>query len=177
MFLRDLSKREKIIMFVTAALIVAALTYNLAIEPLVERWRTLDAQIAAKVTVLMKNKLLLQKYKSLESEYTKYPALLDEGISEGGDLAITLREIENISKKSSCHIANVKPQTSKKLGKYKEISFDLSVEGGIEEITRFLYEVETSKNCLRVRRFSITPKSGDPTKLKGTLLVSKLSVL
>ncbi len=169
----NISNREKILLSITISFVITALFYNLIVEPLISRWRAFNGQIESKKALLNKNKRLLAAYKILEEEYIKYPVVLG-GKNEEEEIARALGEIENVSKKSSCYIVNLKPRASKKIGNYKEISFDVTTEGSIDEFTRFMYEVETSKKMLRIRRFTITSKTGPSAKLKCVFLISKI---
>ena len=172
MFSLNLSGRERIL--VTASLVLAAIAigYNVVIEPLMRNWKRLNSQIDAKATVLVKDMRLLRMYKRLETEHSKYRDFITTTKKEEELLAHVLSEIENISKKTSCYIANVKPRTTKKVGNYKEISFIVTAEAAVDKLAKFLYAVETSKELLRVRHFAITPKSGRQGTLKSTFHIS-----
>jgi len=74
-------------------------------------------------------------------------------------------------------IISVKPIGSKKTGSYKEILIDVTAEATMAQFSKFLYDMETPKEMvLTVKRFVITPKSGQPNVLKGSFLISRLSV-
>lgn len=170
----NISKREKTLLFISVGVAAAAVFYNVIVEPLVIKWKTVNGQIEAKIILLSKNKGLLSRYKTLEEEYINYPVLLKSGRNEEEELAGALGEIEGISKKTACFIINIKPKASKKFGNYKEISFDVTTEGSIDEISRFMYEIETSEKILRIRQFTITSKSGTSKNLKASFLISKI---
>ena len=174
MFIWNLAKREKVLLSICIILATIAIAYSLAIEPVIVHWKTLNNQIESKAILLIRNTKLLNMYKTLKEEYVQYRDFIKVSENEERELAKALGEMENISKKSSCYIANVKPRTSKKLGSYKEISFEVTAEGSINELSRFMYEIETSKEYLRIRRFIITSKSGPARRLKGTFLISKI---
>ena len=174
MFIQNLSKREKTILSICVILGVTAIAYSLIIEPFIMRWRTLNDQIESKIALLIKNTRLLKMHKALEAEYAKYHGFMEISEDEEKELAKALGEIENVSAKSSCNIANIKPRASRKLGNYKEIFFEVTAEGSISELAQFLYEIETSREYLRIRHFTIMSKAGPPDKLKGTFLISKI---
>ena len=168
------SKRERTLFLATAIIAIIAILYNFVAEPFVKDWKTLNARIRAKRTLLSKNTRLLTRYQILEEEYVKYPALTEVIESEEEKLAMALGEIEKISKKSSSRILNIKPHIPKKVGNYMEISFDVTAEGAPAEISRFLYEIETSEESLRIRHFTLTARSGASGKLKAVFLISKI---
>ncbi|MFC1624073.1 hypothetical protein ACFL28_01960 [Candidatus Omnitrophota bacterium] len=176
MRIKNLAKREKGILLLTIALGAGALFYNLIIEPVIVRWRTLDEEIHSRSALLAKDARLLKAYSSLEEKYAKYNDVLESNQDEEEPLTNALGEIESISKKSSCRIVNIKSRASKELDGYREMSFDVIAEGNIDEFLRFLYEIETSKETLRIRRFTITSKSDRSGKLKGIFLISKIII-
>ena len=137
-------------------------------------WRMFTSQVEAKAAVLSKDLRLLRMYNRLEAEYARYRDFVGTAKNEEEELAVILNEIENISRKSSCHIANVKPRATKKIGNHKEISLAVTVEGTVEKLSKFLYAVEVSSALLKVRHFAITPKSGRKGTLKATLHISKI---
>ena len=115
-------------------------------------------------------------YRSLEADYVKYRDFIEVGKNEEEEFASALGELEDLSQKSSCRIVNVKPRASKRLGNYREISFEVTTEGNINELSRFIYEVETSERYLRIRRFTMVSKSGQAGSLKATFLISKIII-
>ena len=176
MFINNLSGREKNLLFGAITIALLALGYTMILEPFILHWKTLNDRIDAKLTTLIKDTRLLNMYKTLEAEYVKYRDFLEVGKNEEEEFASALSEIESVSGKSACHIVNVKPRSSKILGNYKEISYEVTAEGSIHELSRFAFEIETSDKYLRIRRFTIASKTGSSGILRGTFLISKIIV-
>jgi hypothetical protein len=85
--------------------------------------------------------------------------------------------LENLSRSDSCAIANIKPIGTKDFVTYKELLIDLSSEGTVSQFTKFLYDIENTKNMiLKVRQFVLTSKAGQEGVLKGTFLISKIII-
>ena len=176
-FIRNLSGKERTLVYIAMMLGAVAVIYNMAISPIITHRRALGQEVRAKTTVLKRNVKLLGMYKPLEEKYIKYDDLIEISASEEEELSEALSVIENLSKKDSCYIANIKPLAAKKVGNYKEISFDVTVEGNIDNFARFLYDLETSRENLRVRHFTITPISGVSADLRIALRVSKIIII
>ena len=174
MFIKNFSGRERTLLIGAVIIAVMALLYVLVLEPLAIQWKSLDSQIDAKVTALMKDTRLLAMYSALERDYEKYRGFIDAGKDEDEEITSALGEIESISQESACYIVNVKPRSAKTVGNYKEISFEVTTEGTIGEIARFIYEIEMSEKYLRIRRFTILSKSGPAGNLKAVFLISKI---
>jgi len=173
MFIKNLNQREKNILIVCVVVAFGAAVYVMVIEPAATYWKTQNGELEAKIGQFEKDKRILNTYKKFGSEYSRYQDFVVSSSGEEEESRKVLGEIERISKESSCYVSNVKPQMSKKIDRYKEIFFEITTEGNIGQITKFLYSVETSTERLRVKRFTIIPKSGGAT-LKGTFIISKL---
>ena len=174
MFSHNLSKRERLVLTITISIAALAAAYVVVIEPMAGEWNKSSDEIKTKKARIVKNRILLARFKYLKKEYEKYPDLIAAVESEEKEVAKALSSMEDASRASSCPIADVKPRTSKKIGAYKEILFEVTTESGINELTRFLYDIETSKGMLRVKHFTIASKSGVAGNLKGSLLIGKI---
>ncbi|MCQ9207479.1 MAG: type 4a pilus biogenesis protein PilO [Omnitrophica bacterium] len=171
---QNLAKREKLLVAVCIILGASAIGYNMVVGPIAAGWKARNNEIQARINLLNKNTKLLGMSDRLRAEYLKYRDYIELGQSEQEELRAALEEIENLSKKTSCRIANIKPRAARKIGNYKEISFVIISEGNIEALSRFLHAIEGSKKLLRVKHFSITPKSTSSGNLKATFLISKI---
>ena len=174
MAIQNLSKREKTILIIAAICAVIALSFNFFIEPLVVKWKVLNDTMLSKEKLLKGNMLLLQRYDDLEREYSKYPKLIKREAAEEKEVQAVLSEIEKISKKSSCYILNIKPRATRQISQYKEISFEVTVEGDMPQSLKFMYGIETSETLLKIKRFIIASTSGSTGTLKSTFIISKL---
>jgi len=177
MFIKNLSKRERNIAATTVLLIGAAFVYNFIIEPVAGQWASLNSQIESKADALKRDIRMLSNRKAIEEEYAKFSKYVKPGKSEEEATAETLSYLENLSRSDSCLIVNMKPISTKDFGAYKELLIDMSSEGAVNQFTKFLYDVENSKNMiLKVRQFVLTPKAGQEGTLKGSFLISKIII-
>jgi len=167
-------KREKILTIITVSIALIAFIYSVVIERVVLRWKMLNEEIESRKNLLIGDAELLSRYENIKEEYMKNPIFKVKGANEEEAIARVLSEIEAISNKASCYITNIKPRTTRYIGNYREISFDVSIESGITELSRFMYETEVSKEILRIRRFTTSSKSGPAKSLKTTFIISKI---
>ena len=177
MLIENLTKRERYIALAAISIALTALIYNFVIEPIAKRWIHLNDEIESRISIFRKDSKLLSMYKTLEADYTKFSKYAKSTKREEEELAAILTEIETISRNNSCLIASIKPLGTRKLPSYKEILIDATIEADIKQFSKFLYDIETSKNMiLKVRRFTISSKSGQMDTLRGTFLISKILV-
>jgi len=177
MFIKNLNKREKRIAFTTAGVIGAALIYNIIISPVAERWTGLNDRIASRTNVLEKDIRILAMRDTIEAEYTKLAPYVKSAKGDEKSVAEALSLIENISKSASCLIISIKPVGAKEFGTHKEVLIDITAEATMEQFSKFLYDIETTKDMLlKVRRFAITSKTGQAGLLKGSFLIGKVLI-
>jgi len=70
-----------------------------------------------------------------------------------------LAELERLASASGIKIIDVRPQTPGEIAKaVKELVVDIRVEGSIEGLVNFIYQVENSLALLRVKRLQIGAK-------------------
>jgi hypothetical protein len=177
MLIKNLTKREKYIAAATVIVAAAAILYVFILEPISSRWSDLDKGIVSKQAELEKDTRILSKKKSLEADYAGISKFLKGAKSEDEAVADAMAYIENTSRSDSCLIVSIKPVGVKKTGSYKEILIDVSAEATMAQFSKFLYDIENPEEMiLTVKRFVITPKSGQQKVLKGSFLISRLSV-
>jgi len=175
MFINNLNDREKKLAIATIAIVSLSIVYALIIAPLYAKWKELNGQTRSKVSMLETGFKLLANQKQMSEEYSRLSKYAKTSLSEEESVADTLALIENISKNASCLIVNIKPVGVTNAGSYKEILIDVSAEGGISQFSKFLYDVENpSDKLMSIKRFTLSPKSGQAATLKGTFIVSKI---
>ncbi len=177
MFIKNMSKRERYIALAAISFIAIAILYNFIIDPIAKEWQSLDNEMASKTAALRRDLDILSARKTLETNYSKFAKYIKSDKSEEESVADLLSYLESLSRSDSCLVINIKPIGAKDIGLYKELLIDLSSEGGIQQFTKFLYDVENTKNMiLKVRHFVLTSKSGQEGTLKGSFLISKIII-
>lgn len=176
-FIKNLTKREKYTAFATFAIAIIALIYSFIIEPVSKRWRFFNSEIRSKTRTLERDLKIMANSKAIESDYAKFSKYVKIAKSEEETIADILAYIENVSRNNSCFIINIKPAGTKSLGSHKELLIDLTAEANMAQFSKFLYDIENSKDMLlRVKRFNISSKYNQTGILKGTFLISKILI-
>lgn len=177
MFLKNLSKREKIAALGCIIFVMTAGAYNFVIEPVFRQWQTLHQERRAKTDMLRHDLRILASHRALKEDYQKIAKYLKPDKSEGEAVAEVLSYVESVSRNDSCLVTNIKPIGVKEFGAFKEILVDVSSEGDAASFSKFLYDIEnTSEILLKVRRFSLNAKAGQQGALRGSFLISKIII-
>ncbi len=175
MIIDNFSKREKRLAIITFSLILAALVYIFIIAPLLSGWGGLNNQVRMKIGMLEKDLRILANQTALKAEYSKLSKYAKSGASDEQTISDTLSYIENVSRNDSCFIVNIKPIGVTSSSSYKEILIDVTVEAGIAQFSKFIYDMENPRDVLiNIKRFTLSSKSGQTGMLKGTFFISKI---
>lgn len=177
MFYHHLSNRERNFLFLTIAILIIFFFYNFIIGPIISKWKDLNIQLISKKIKLEKDLKIIRNKTNIQKEFNIYSKYMKPLGSEDKEMAILMSDIENIARSSNISITNVKPQAVVSGNFYKEFSVNLDIEGKIEEITRFLYELSRPPYLLKAKRFEFNVKSGKDSRIKGFVLITKVAII
>ena len=174
----NLNKREKITFLLTIAVIAFSLVYNLVLMPYSRKVAILDRDIAQLQNKLAKAKRLIPKKTRIENDYEAMAVNFksEEGLSQEQQIARILVEIEKLGNVSGARIVDVKPRPVKKFEYYSEFIIEMRFEGSIKDIARFIYDIQQSKELLRIEKLAVNIKSSEATVLEGFLEIHKGSI-
>lgn len=174
--LLNLTKREKIVFWITIAIIVVSLFYNFVLVFYLRKADSLDKEIHKLELNLEKAKRLLTKKNNIEKEFKniKIDGTTDAFLGEQ-QVANILLELENIASASGVHISEIKPQSLKRSEYSSEIAIDIRFEGDIKNISQFIYAIQQSKELLKIEKLQINT-AGDSLLLEGYLEIRKISI-
>lgn len=173
-FLKKLKKRERILLYLVFALIASSLIYNFILEPIVKRYCLVNQEINKSQAKLKKYRYMLSQKEKIRAQFERISESVKTEYSEEEQMALILSEIEDLSRRSSVRITQIKPQTTKDYGTYKELSAEIKAEAKIEDISRFIYNLQDSPQLLRTKKLLLNTKSADQDTLEAVILVVKI---
>lgn len=171
-----LTKREKIILYLTLGIITLSLGFNFIITPILMRNENLSKEINLSQVRIKKYHHLLNKKDYLQSEYNKLGAVPRVSGQPEDEVVNALSELENLAKKAEIRIIDLRPQgVSRTTPAYKEVAIDLRTEGMMKGYINFIYHLENSPSLLRIKRFQLNSKPNSPA-LDGIFSIVLLSI-
>lgn len=151
-----------------------SLVYAAWLEPFLNEWSRLTHQIQNKKKVLLKNAAILAQEEEIRSAYTQFFNLEKSADGLGENTTAALYEIEKIAKESGVFIIGIRPQTTQEVSASgKETVFNVSAETEAAALGKFLYQVESPENLLRIKQMTISSGSLEHRSLRCTFLISK----
>lgn len=171
-----LSYRERYGIYFAAIVVIGVISYIFVVEPMWTKWQEFNNTIANKEAQLLKNRKILAQEDDISKLYDKYAGDIKMQGSVEEETATILREIENIARSSKTYITDIKPQRVQDMEFYKEYFIELEAEGDISNIAKFIYDLQNSKQILKVRYLRLNPRDDTGDVLKGYMIVTKILI-
>ena len=175
-FLNKLSKKEKAGLLIAAAFVFFSILDRAVIAPINNSIREVSHKIEADEKRLKEQLRYLSQKNTISREYQGYANAVEKKLSEEEETAKILSEIENLSKKSSVYLIDIKPRPSRQTDFYKEYMVEIEVESGMESLMNFLHQLNASPQLLRAEKLRISLKEKDSSTVKASLLITKVHV-
>jgi hypothetical protein len=170
-----LSKREKLIGYLTVGAVVAAILFNFLVVPILSKADSLNREVNYNRAKLTKYLWLLSQKEYLQNKYGKYPSVI-KAPSQQQDSAIgALSTLEGLAKGADIRIIDLRPQGSASSAAAKGSPVDLRTEGTMEGYLKFIYDLENSLSLLKIKEFQLSAKPNSKF-LEGNFSIYQLSV-
>jgi len=174
---KNISRREKFLGAGTIGITLIALTYSFVMEPLAKRWNVLDREVRSKEILLAKSTRILRSKDIIEKVHSEYIRFFQkEKLTPEEESAVALSNIEKIARETNVRITNIKPLAVKGFKAYNKFTFRVTTESRIDELTKFIYNLQSSEQLLKVERMALMSKEREPDTIKGILHITKISV-
>ena len=176
-----LSKREKSVFCLCAAIIACALLYNFIFEPIGKKWVKANKEIQIKRMSLMKNIRAVKNRKKVFSEYEIYADRVKQKGSDEKEIAMIFREIESAARNNHVHILNMKPmpfisKSGEKEG-YKKLAVEVECEAQMSSLVQFIYNIQTCSQMLKVEQIKLKAKEMNSNIIRSKLSIGKILIL
>ena len=173
-FWRNLQPRERLFLGGAGATLVLFLIFKLAIDPLFKHSADLDRQI-----VTARRQLV--ELRTMQQEYQRQKTVVDSinsQLKRQPNFAIFSR-LEELAGQTGIRnkILHMKPTVSTPSEVYNEESVEVKMEGvTLEQLVRYLHQVENSPQLLKIKRLEIKPRFDNRQILTATFRVSAFTL-
>ncbi len=175
-FLSHLSKREKAILYGTVFVVSLVLLDRLIVSPIFSMIGSLGKEIHEKESNIKKNVRMLAEKDRIKAESAKYNTFLGTAGSEEEEATSILKEIETIASKDSVYLSDMKPGVTKNMGLSRKYTINLNCEAQMEDLAKFMFDIENSSKLLTIDKYEISPKSKDLSIASCSMAVSRIAV-
>ena len=164
----DSDRRKRLLIIVSIICAGAWLGDTFVFTPMTNAWNERSARIADIEENIAKSAALLDRQPSIKARWQEMrKRALPARTTDAENLVF--QEVNQWSSTSGLGITSLKPRWAR-IEKDKQ-TFEIQLEGsgGIEQVTRFVYDVETSVLPMRVEDLSITSQDETGTRLNLSL--------
>ena len=163
-----LKAREKILLYVTIGVISLFVMERVFFYQFRKKLKNLYQQIKVSEANLRTGLEVQKRKETILAEYQKYQTYLTTpNVSDGDRVASFLKEVERIAQESGVSIINLNPKNEPlQLVDYKQYTVDLRIEGDVEAVVDFLYQIQKSPLLIQLENLSISAKGEDAALLR-----------
>ena len=170
-----LSKRERNIFILTAAVIFTMLADYTVVRPLRRSLASLDNKIKQTETMALHNLRSAAQKPELDKVYRKIQESIQDSRADDEEIRSSmLKDIESLAREHEIYLSEVKPQVSNETPRYKEFSVRMQMECPMEDLMRFLSGLMRTRKLYTVESFRITPHPEDVQKIKTNITVTRV---
>ena len=175
MKLRPLSKRERTILYLTLAIFVATVLYNVLLTPLLSRLYDINSEIDAKISLLRRHSRLIGKGEDILSIYESYKQVLQTSVGLEEIETVFYKEIKSFAVNSRLSLERIRPQPVQDKKGYKEVFLEVELVGNLDSIFEFINRVENSASFMRIASIRISPQTAASRQLRCRIVLAKVS--
>lgn len=174
-FWQTLQSRERLYIGGAGAAIVLFLIFKLAIDPLFKHSSELDRQIVTARRQLAELRIMQQEYQRQKSVVDS----INSQLKRQQNFAIESR-LEELARQTGIQpnkILSMRQALSAPSEMYKEESIEVKMDGvTLEQLVRYLYQIENSPQLLKVKKLDIRPHLNNRQLLTTTFRVSAFTL-
>ena len=159
MLLAKLSQRERRILYFCLGLMLFAVAYNLLIAPLLNKWLGLNQEIYVNRNRIERNLGILAEREAIQAQYEKFADYIKRSGTNEEEIALLLQRIEAKARECNVHISNIRPQPVQETQFYRKYSVEVQAEVKVEDLAKFIYELENSPFGLRIEKLRLSLKA------------------
>lgn len=171
-----LSKREKVILYAIVFFVSLVLLDRMIIFPISSKMRGLTKEIQDKELDIKKNAHIVAQKDKIAAERAKYLSFLTKVESEDEEVTSVLKDIESLANQNSVYLIDIKPAGIKSIGVSQKYMVTLNCEAQMEQLMKFMYDIENSKQLFTIEKYQIGPKSKESSIAKCSMSISKMAI-
>ena len=167
---RHLAVRERMIVGVGAAVVIAALLFLIVVDPLLDRIDKLERQTVRKSKERVELSALAAEYAAKQARVTRLEQRLPNGDGQFSLLAFMEEAAASVQIRD--RIVGMQPQQATTQHGYQETAVDLRLDGvQLPQLLSLLVALEQAPYDVQVHHLQIKPKYDNPVNLDATLRI------
>ena len=168
-----ITNRQQLLAIVAIVVVALLVGDKLILAPLLRGWKERSARIVELRKLITQGEQLQQRGGRVRERWDGMRTnTLPDNMSAAENEV--LKAFDRWSRDSGISVSSIKPQWKRSAEDYMTLECRADAAGGIQALTRFLYNVEKDPLALRVESVEITSRDNDGQQLSLALQVSGL---
>lgn len=170
---KNLSKREKMMIGIALAIAVIYVGYDFGVAPMITSYEEKTDMLASRRQLLRKYEHLIgtaDRTREKLERITAIESAINKGLLTGSNPDLANAElqgiIKDIAKKADIRFSRITPAKTIDEKGFTYISLKLPFTGSIRQVSKFLYEIESSPWLLNISSLSIRSRRQDKEELR-----------
>jgi Tfp pilus assembly protein PilO len=174
-FISGLKPNERKILAFAAVVVLAALFDRLMVAPSMTQLRTIEQNIADQQKIVEQNMRFLAHRDKIVKEAAIYKDLYVKDVqTEEAVIADLLKKVEFLATKSEITLVKVFPDGQDSQKDYLKYFVTLECSGKLENITNFMYAINSSWELIKVEKMNLLTNPRDVERIQATITISKM---
>jgi len=172
--MRKMTKREQKILMICGVLFVTYVSYNLIWKSFRIKSEIVSQKIRKGEKRLKKNLEIMRHQKVVLEEYSEYVNTFKQEMTDEEQMSSIIAQLEAMTQKHKLPFSEMKPQKVNTVDFYKVFPVSLKMDGNLDQINRFLYDLQKEPYFFHVDKLRLEKKSRQKSFLNVSLVLSKL---
>jgi len=169
----NLSSRERLLLQLSIGFALFLLADQVIFTRVWDMYSSMEKRIVEDEGSYIRNLVNLKRKEVVESTYDKYKSYIRVAGRDEEENASFLSEVEQLARSEQVVLVDMKPREVKKQQFHKEYVADLDAEAEMEELIRFIYQLEQSPHLMKISKIKLTSKEQGSTFVKARMTVTK----
>ncbi|MFA6636147.1 MAG: GspMb/PilO family protein [Candidatus Omnitrophota bacterium] len=176
MFIKNLSKKEKIGLSIAAFFIFLVVLDRAVFLPVRGRIDRLQKEIEIHEREMRQHLFYLDRKENVEGEHTRYVQDIVEKRSEEEEMAGILAEVETIARNAGLSVLDIRSFSPRQESFLKKYAVDMAAESDTKTLINFLHCLSSSQQLLRAEKLTVSPRDAEGTALKISVVITKVVI-
>jgi len=172
----NMTKREKMLFYLTISVVIIWGGQKYLVQPMLDSKAVLDDKYVFSIAKLEKYQRLVDKEDIIKNKFNKIASNAAISGSKDEEIAKFLTEIESIADLSGVAIYEIKPASEDETDIYIKLRSDMEIEGDISGILNFIRKIKSSASMMAAENLTLSAKQSGSSLIKCRILVSKIII-
>jgi len=168
-----IESRQQILVVVTIAVVVLFISDRLVFEPLIQWWKTREAQVVKLRHEVNDGRMLIQREAAIHSRWSQMRTNTLPADTSAAEQQV-LKAFDNWSQDSGANINSIAPQWKNDSPDYTTLDCRVEAKGDLGSLSRLIYDVEKGPMALRLESLALNTSDDNGQQFTLDLQVSGL---